>query len=116
MQEQSLVLGRSQLFQFFGLHDDAMIGGVREAPDDGVGFDGTMLGTMFLVLNALAAVGVQEVEMGGTIAGDCGVGFDGKGDQAEAEQSGPTGPAARRGPQTGGWRGRSLARGRSLVR
>src|SRR5262249_1125805 len=55
-----------------------------------------MLGTALLVLQALAAAGMQEVEVRDGLAGDGGIGLDGQGDEAEGEQAGQAGSATRR--------------------
>src|SRR5439155_21989192 len=72
--------------------------GVGVAADDGVGFHPAVAGAVLVVGDALAAVGVQEVEAAGAGAAGGGIGSDGDGDQAEAEQTRPGGAKAGRGP------------------
>src|SRR5262245_17767135 len=96
LQHQGLVLGRSEFLKLFGFDDDAAVAAAGVAFDDGVAGDRAMRGTALLVLQALAAAGVQEVEVGDGLAGDGGVSLDGQGHEAEAKQTGPTGPAPRR--------------------
>jgi hypothetical protein len=54
----------------------------------GVAFDEAVLGTVFGVANALAAIGVQQMEVGSRAAADGRVGFDWDAHQTEVEQAG----------------------------
>jgi Protein of unknown function (DUF2924) len=69
----------------------------RAARDDGAGFDFAVDRTMFFVADALTAAGMKLVEMNLLAGAGGGVGFNGDGHEAELEQAGPTGAAARGG-------------------
>jgi hypothetical protein len=85
LQHQGLVAGGSELLQLLGLDDDILVGGVFVAPDDGGGRDGAVAGAVLAVGDALAAVGMQKVELGSGRAVDRGLGPDRDGDEADAE-------------------------------
>ena len=95
LQNQCLVLGRTDLVQFLGFDHDVLVGGVLVAANDFRRLDRAVRRAAFLVLNTSTAVDVELVELDGgrrAVHGEC---FDRDRDQAKAKQSGPTGPSAR---------------------
>src|ERR1019366_1995908 len=94
LQNQNLVLGRPYLVQFFGLDHDVLVRSVLVAADNFGRLDGAVRRTALLVLNTPAAVDVELIELDGGRRAMRGKRFDRDRDQAEAKQSGPTGPSA----------------------
>ena len=97
LQNEGLILGRTNPFHFFGFDAHVLIGRILKAVRDFRCFHGAMHGAAFLVLDALAAVGMKLIERGGASATVSGIGFDGNGDEAEPKQPRPTGPSTRPG-------------------
>jgi hypothetical protein len=64
VQDQGFVAGGAELLQFLRFDDDKLVGGNFIAPDDRLGGDGAVVGAMLGVVNALAAAGVQQMEVG----------------------------------------------------
>jgi hypothetical protein len=91
-----LYRGWPELLQLFGFDDDALVGGVFVAPDQGIALHRAVYRTVLGVADALAAVGMEQMEGRRRAGLDGGIGLDRDTDQAEAEQAGPTGPATRR--------------------
>jgi hypothetical protein len=84
LQDQGLVPGGAKLLEFLVFHEDIVVGGVFVAPYDGVGRHGTMLRTVLRIADALAAVGMEEMEGSRRRAADRRVGLDRHGHQADA--------------------------------
>jgi hypothetical protein len=66
------------------LYEDIAVGGVFVAPHDGVGRYGTVVRTMLLRADALAAVGREQMDGSRRRAADRWVGLDRHGHQADA--------------------------------
>jgi hypothetical protein len=102
-EDERLVPRGSESLEFLGLHGDVSIWAVSIAADNGGCVHWTVVGAALLMPDALAAAGVELVELRLARARDGCVGFDGNRDQAEPEQAGPA--------RTRGQRGRSLGIG-----
>ena len=76
LQRKSALLWRSQRLQFRLVDDDVLLRGVGEAGDDGAGLDLAVQGTMFFVADAVAAAGMELVEVDLVAGAGGGVGFD----------------------------------------
>src|SRR5262245_3018762 len=72
-------------------------GAVFVALDDGGAVDAAVHRALLGVADALAAVGVEQMGRGYVAAADGGIGLEWNAHQAELQQTGPTGPAIRRG-------------------
>src|SRR5262249_51831023 len=72
---------------------------------------GAMHGAMLSIAEARAAVGVQQMGRGHVAGADGGIGLQGNANQAELQQSRPTGPAIRRRPVKG--RGSGVSGGKA---
>jgi len=84
LQDQGLVPGGTEPLQLLGLDGDIAVAGIGVAPDDGLGRHGAMLRTVLQIADALAAVGMQEMEGGRRDVADRRVGLDRHGHQADA--------------------------------
>src|SRR5207244_1113034 len=61
--EQSPLAGWPQRLELGLVDDDILLGGIGIAGDDGTSFDLAVHGAVFFIADALAAAGVQLVEM-----------------------------------------------------
>ena len=84
------LLGGAQRLQLGLIDDDVLLGGIGIAGDDGAGLDFAVNGTMLFIADALAAAGMELVEVDLLAGASGGIGFDGDGHQAELQQARPT--------------------------
>jgi len=63
LQAEGAVLDGAQPVQFVGVDDDVTVGRIGVAFDDGGGFDGSMGRAALFIANALAAVGMELMEV-----------------------------------------------------
>ena len=102
-QGQGALLGGAQRLQLGLIDDDVLLGGIGIAGDDGAGLDLAVNGTMLFIADALAAAGMELVEVDLLAGAGGGVGLDGDGHQAELQQARPTGAATGAGGTGQGW-------------
>ena len=114
-QGQGALLGGAQRLQLGLIDDDVLLGGIGIAGDDGAGLDLAVNGTMLFIADALAAAGMELVEVDLLAGAGGGIGLDGDGHQAELQQARPTGAAAGSGGAGKGGDGRR-ARWQRMVR
>jgi hypothetical protein len=103
-QAEGVVLSGAQGVEVLGSDEDVSPGAVLVATDDGGAVEGSVVGAVFGVAEALAAIGVEEVGGREIASADGGVGLQGDADEAELEESGPGGSAVGGGAgEVGGW-------------
>ena len=76
LKREGALLGRAQGLQLGLVDDDILLGGIGIARNDGAGLDFAVQGTMLFVADALAAAGMELVEMDLLAGAGGGVGFD----------------------------------------
>src|SRR5262249_31801072 len=96
-----LVLDGTQGIEFVGLGEDVPAGPIFVALDDGSVIDGSVHGAVLGVAQTLSAAGVEKMRRGHVAGADGGIGLQGNANQAELQQSRPTGSAIRRGAGKG---------------
>src|SRR5262249_1647060 len=104
---------------FVGLGDDMAAGAVFVAADDGGAVDGAVYGALLGVADALAAVGVEQMGRGHVAGADGRIGLERNADQAQLQESRPTGSAVGRhageGQGVGAVGGKGIVQGRVCV-
>jgi len=77
-EDQGLVPERAEPVQLLRRDHDVAVRSIRVAGDDGSGVDRAVAGAALVVADALAAVGVELIEVRGGVRANGGVGLDGK--------------------------------------
>jgi len=77
-QREGAVLGRAELIQVGFVDDEVLVGGILIAAGDGTGFELAVYGAAFFMADALAAAGVELVEVNLLAGGNSGIGLPGR--------------------------------------